>query len=75
MESSQHRTENTERRDDEVNSSNATASFQLVAHRNSVVARRVAQRTRVLQRSAISSPKPLVNNARCMCVEKQHAKN
>lgn len=42
MKSSQHRTENTERREDEVNSTNGTASFQLVAHRNSVVARRVA---------------------------------
>lgn len=41
MKSSQHRTENTERREDEVNSTNGTASFQLVAHRNSVAARRV----------------------------------
>lgn len=65
----------TQRREDEVNFTNATGSFQLLAHRNSVVERRAAQRKRVLQRSAISSPKPLVSNARCMYVEKQHAKN
>ena len=58
-----------------MNFTNATTSFQLAAHGNSVVERRVAQSKRELQRPAVSSPKPLISDAQCTCVQKQHAKN